>query len=276
MAALLGAAFALSSTVASAASFVISEDIENGGGTGQQYLGPGTFASLIGASPDSFIGASLDGGKDAFDNYGRWEDPGAPGSSLSFTRRVDALTASNTYRFLDIFTNATASPITTSLTFFGDLGSDGDEMIDLSITGLTVAHESRTDGTFDPVIAHVYGNNSFAEAKMSADIVEGKYSSSIVNLSLDPGESVGILQFAYLTRADTTIGNYGTGGTNSVGSFVADATAVGNSLLSNPDLSGLSQVELVSISNFDVIPEPSSALLLSLALVAIGIHRRRN
>lgn len=185
------------------------------------------------------------------------------------------MTASNTYRFLDIFTNATASPITTSLTFFGGLGSDGDEMIDLSSTGIVVAHESRIDGTFDPVIAHVYGNNSFAAANMTAVVSFDLYS-SMINVALAPGESIGILQFAYLAREDTTVLNYGAGGTNSIGSFVADAVAVGNSLLNNPDLSGLSQAELASISNFDVIPEPSSALLLSLALVAIGIHRRRN
>lgn len=266
--ALLGAAFALSSNFASGAGFVIKEDIENGFGTGQQYIGSGVFGS--------FLGATLDGGNDAFDAYGRWQDPGTPGSSLAFTRRVDALTASNTYRFLDIFTNPTGSPITTALTFFGGLGSDGDEMIDSSISGLTVSHESRPDGwTGDPVIAHVYGNNAFAAANMSAAIDAGIYTCT-VNLSLNPGESIGILQFAYLSREDTSVINYGTSGTNTFAPYVADAIAAGSSLLNNPDLTGLSEAELGSISNFGTVPEPSSALLLTLALTAAGLHRRRS
>jgi hypothetical protein len=263
----IGATLFLSVSPTEAAAFVIKSDIETGTSQGPQYQGPGAF--------DGFEGAVFDGGNDAFDNYGRWQDPGGLGSSLSFTRNVEALTASNTYRFLDIFTNQTSQTISTTLNFFGNLGSDGDEMVDFSGSGLTVAHERRTDGsTGDPVIAHVYGNNSFAAANMSASISSGFYTST-VSLTLNPGQSAGILQFAYLSREDTTILNYGTNGTNTVSTFITDATAVGNVLLNAADLSGLSPGEVASIMNFNVVPEPSSALLLSLALTAICARRRR-
>jgi hypothetical protein len=264
----IGATLSMSGSFTEAAGFAIRNDIETGTSQGSQYQGPGAF--------DGFEGAVYDGGNDAFDNYGRWQDPGGAGSSLSFTRNVEALTASNTYRFLDIFTNNTGLTISTTLTFFGNLGSDGDEMVDLSGSGLTVAHERRSDGsTYDPVIAHVYGNNAFAAANMGASISQGLYTST-VSLTLNPGQRAGILQFAYLTREDTTILNYGTNGTNTVATFITDATAVGNTLLNDPDVSGLSPGEVASIVNFNVVPEPSSALLLSLALTSICARRRRN
>jgi hypothetical protein len=269
VATMFGAAIVLSGTTASAASFVISEDIEDGSSQGQQYVGAGAFGG--------FVGAVFDGGNDAFDNYGRWQDPGPSGSSLSFTRRVEALTASNTYRFLDTFTNATGTTISTTITFTGNLGSDGDEAIDLSSPGITVAHESRSNGsTTDPVIAHVYGNNAFAAANMSAVIGLETYTST-ANIVLAPGESIGILQFAYLSREDTLITDYGSGtnGSNTVGAYIADAIAVGNALLSNPDLSGFSQSEIASIANFSAVPEPSSVVFLSVALAMMG-RRRRN
>jgi hypothetical protein len=59
-----------------------------------------------------------------------------------------------------------------------------------------------------------------------------------------------------------------------VSTFITDATAVGNVLLNAADLSGLSPGEVASIMNFNVVPEPSSALLLSLALTAICARRR--
>lgn len=259
------------SEYASAAPFVILNDINNGGSS---YIGP---APIFGSYTGSSLGGVSDGGFDAFDFYGEWT---GNGTGLSLSRRVEALSAINVYRFFDTFTNTTGSQITRTLQFQGNLGSDFGTIVDHNSPGLLVSHESFSGGnTQDPVLAAVYGNNAFAAANMSAAVGGGAGDHYVMtlSLSLNPFQSLSILQFVFADRPDTTIINYGTTGTNQIGSYIAAGIATGTNLRSNPYLNGLTQQQINSIANFSAqeVPEPTSIALLGLGGLGLLAARKR-
>ena len=100
---------------ASAQQFNPTPDINDGFSTGSSYIGTG----FIGSS----VGASFDGGRDAFDTYGVYS---GSLNGLLFARQTEFIAGENIYRYYDTFYNFTGSAISTSLTFGGDLGSDAD------------------------------------------------------------------------------------------------------------------------------------------------------
>src|SRR5262245_4748980 len=246
-----------------AAPFVISNDVNNGISSGSSYFGPNT---------GSFDGRGLvgDGGFDAFDGYGYYST-GLGG--LTLNRRVEALTSINTYRWLDTFTNNTAGTVTTTVQFYGDLGSDGSEQVAYSDAFLKVSRDNNPNPTSsDPILSLVNGNNAWAATNMAASIPVNLYRLDI-SLSLAPGQSVGILHFALLTRPNNLGGGYDV---NTTGALTAAITG-GQQLVNDPYLTGFSGAEIASIVNFNAqaAPEPASLTLFGLSAFGLAGYARK-
>lgn len=258
---LLGAAVLVAASavlpLAQAAQFQASGGVFNGTDFGNSYVGAGGFADLS----NQALGEVVDGGSYAFDAFGFYN---SGVGSLNQSRQVELL-GGNVYRFFDTFTNNSAAPVTTTLNFFGNLGSDGDELVSHNSQGLIV---SCTDGgagscVDQPVLALVSGNNGLGQAALTPDRYNVRYT-----VSLAPGQSLSLLNFAFLA-SDVD------------GPTVADqqlAASTGLSLLAAPRLEGLSQQQIASIANYDIspVPEPATWGLALAGLCGLAMRVRRS
>lgn len=215
-------------------------------------------------STTTYTGALvLDGLQDAFDGA-FFLNSGLAG--LDVIRQIDTLESIQTYRLLDTFTNNTASTITTTIGYFTDLGSDGDELIveEGAFRSITFQERDDLDGTpvgeVDPVLAFTFGNNSFTTNNAVGDVLPGEFELTF-DVSILAGESLSLLQFATLIKDDTDRSG-----------DVALATARSDALIALPDLSGLS-VGLNDIANFgavSTVPVPAALPLFGTGLAFMG------
>ncbi|OWQ84374.1 hypothetical protein CDN99_24065 [Roseateles aquatilis] len=229
--------------------------IFDGNGYGTRYVGPGGTVPLT----NQALGQVVDGGNGAFDAFGFYN---AGTSGLSQMRQVDLLSG-NVYRFFDTFTNNGVQSISTRLNFFGNLGSDGDELISDDRSGLIVSCED--DGTgvcgYDPVLALVSGNNGLGQASITPDRYNVGF---LVNIA--PGQSLSLLNFAFLSSDES----------GPTAQDVALAQSTGLALLQAPRVEGLSSAQLATVANFNMtVPEPSSWALLLTGIVVLGWQKRR-
>jgi hypothetical protein len=249
---------AVLSSSASAAQFTIRNDVcvnDNCSSVAASYIG----------SSNGFPGAVLDGGFDAFDAFGHYTSD-FPG--LALHRQTEAFQALNLYRFFDTFTNTTSAPIAVTLVFDGDLGSDSFENVRHTELGLIVTCQNTgfdpdgCDG--DPVLALVSGNSP-------SQVPPSRYQ-SITSLTIDAGESVSLLHFAFLALdADSLLGLMPPSADD-----VLLAISTGQSLLESPYLHGLTDQQIVRIANFDIqVAEPTTLALFSVSLLGLGYVRRR-
>lgn len=243
-------------TLAQASQITAQPGIFNGTGYGASYSGPGGSVQ----PSNQPLGAVVNGGNGAFDMFGFYN---SGTSGLADTRQVDLLSG-NTFRFFDTFTNNTHATITTTLNFFGNLGSDGWELVSHNSGGLIV---SCTDGgagscASQPVLALVSGNNGLGKAAVTPDRYNVRF-----DVKLDPGKSLSLLNFAFLasdvsgpTDADVDL-----------------ATAVGESLLSKPRLDGLSKDQIGQIANYSftaAVPEPATWVMMILGFGVVCASAR--
>ncbi len=229
--------------------------IFNGSGYGSSYNGAGGTTPLT----NQALGEVVDGGNGAFDAFGFYN---SGVGSLGQTRQVELLSG-NVFRFFDTFTNSGSTSVTTTLNFFGNLGSDGDELVSLSKQGLLVSCEN--DGTDhcgnDPVLALVSGNNGLGRASITPD----RYNVSFL-VTIAPGASLSLLNFAFLASDEN--------GPTADDLLLAEAT--GQSLQDGPRLDGLSAGQIASIANFThAVPEPATGALMALGLGMASLVRRR-
>ena len=256
--ALIGAALLalLTPLLAQADQFQATGGIFNGSDYGSSYLGAGGFTPLS----NQALGQVVDGGNYAFDAFGFYN---AGTEGLSQNRQVELLSG-NVYRFFDTFTNTGSSRVTTTLNFFGNLGSDGDELVSVNGAGLIVSCTDDGAGscTGQPVLALVSGNNGLGQAAITPDRYNVRYT-----VSLDPGQSLSLLNFAFLA-SDLN---------GPTAEDQALAAATGAQLLNAPRLEGLSAQQVAGIANYTVspVPEPASGLLALAGLGLLGLTRRR-
>lgn len=233
------------------------------------------LAEIVNTTTTSIAPVVVDGLEDAFDGYSSILDL----AGLSLSRQVNTLLSTNTYRTLDIFTNNTASTINTLVHYNSNLGSDYDEFVveqgafravsfedDYAPFGVPDPHQPGFEG--DPVLAFTFGNNAFTTANGAGAITPNYFDVSF-NLSVAPGQSVGILQFATLVLDDTDRSG-----------DVALALARSDALIAAPDLSGLSAQDIATIVNFDVgslseVPVPPALPLFLTGIAGLGVMRLR-
>jgi PEP-CTERM motif len=250
----LAALLAMSLSTAFASQFTTLFDVcqnTNCSSFGANYTGPSS-----GTLTDE-RGAIEKGGMDAFDFFGYVSNLGP----LTLNRRVDAMPSENTYRFLDTYTNPTDSFISETVLFRGNLTHNGNHTILLQTPFLTVDKDN-TDRI--PTVAMVNGNDAWAQNNMSVSY-DGREYILAIQLSLNPGQSVDILNFAFLA--------FDTGTVRNVAGDSALAESFGQHLVNVPDYSGLSAQDINKIVNFT--PEPATVALVGLGLALSFTLRRR-
>jgi hypothetical protein len=255
----LTALLAMSLSTAYASQFTTLFDVcqnTNCSSFGANYTGP------AGTSETDHRGAIDKGGMDAFDFFGIAWNIGA----LTLNRRVDAMPSENTYRFLDTYTNNTSSPITQTVLLEGNLTSNGNHTLLVQDPFLTVDKDN-TDRI--PTVAMVNGNDDWARYNMRV-LYGGRAYYLAIHLDLDPGQSISILNFAFLAFDNGTIRN--------VAGDSALAISTGQNLEAAPDYSGLSAQDIDKIANFktgNYAPEPATAALVALGIALSFTLRRR-
>lgn len=235
---------------------ILTDDIYDGSGTVNSYNGPSTNID--------YVGFVVDGGHDAFDG---WMYHVNVLGGLTLNRRVDTLSAINTYRHIDTFTNNTSGTLTVPLSLYGDFGSDGDENFERNDAYAFISHDSGIPfNAGDPVIGFMNGNNAWAAANINRVYDPGVIYVNYT-LTLQPGESITLMLATFLARDETDRSGDVLLTQNTVSAMLADP--MGSGLYT-----GLTQAEINSIVNWVPTPGAGGAVLLGLGGLAASRRRR--
>lgn len=211
---------------------------------------------------------------------------------VAMSRDVYVNTAGSWTRWLDTFTNTTDAPITVKVAFGGQSGigasganssaivttSSGDAVVTpadawaeyatpLNGSTLVGGPQITVIGTPEPFAGAMTFAGNWLHASFTNPIVysghEGNFQAYVNELVLPPGESRSVLHYVVLGARVTT---------TTSASVRAAVEATATSLVTAPDLSGLTTAEICSIANFDIasltIPGFSYASCVSPIVVA--------
>lgn len=267
------------------------------------FCGPTNNTSYIGAGFDSALNQNSssvaggvsegDGGgvNDAYDGwgaiYGAASYSGSNvGSITGYATAFNGLDAmrqtqsyvavpelpANSIRWFDSFTNNTGSTITANIAFGGNLGSDNNTYIHVTGPGFVVTgqHAPGQQST-DPVIAHLYGNNSYAFAQAEAHYANGDDNPYIVfPVTIAPGQTVSIMNVNIL------FGDTGRGTDLNGALYAADvALAVQQSelFINSPVFAGLTVDQIAGLLNWGVQIDGSLPVAGSTAALSQRLHQ---
>ncbi|WP_104105135.1 amidase [Nocardioides sp. 616] len=232
-------------------------------------------------APHRFDGALMRGFGLTEQETGRFESTKSVDlSGIRMTRKVDVSRPDGYGRWLDTLTNSTAAPVTVEVAFGGQTGygtsgtnassvvasSSGDAALDASDVW-TVSESGSGGSTWQGPTGTVAGSFDRSGNWLRDTFTQGysavghdrNYPAYVNRLTLAPGKSASLLRYVV------------------VGSRVTAATAASEraavaaqvaELAANPDLAGLSALEVSSIVNFDVpgatgsatVPQPAPAV----------------
>ncbi|WP_185995228.1 amidase [Nocardioides campestrisoli] len=200
-------------------------------------------------------------------------------SGVRMTRKVDVVQEDGYGRWLDTLTNTTDEPLTVEVAFGGQTGygttgtnassvvasSSGDAALDADDVW-TVSESGAGTGTWQGPTGTVVGDfdrsgnwlRDTFERGYSATGHDRNYPAYVNTLTLAPGKSASLLRYV-------VVGSRVTAAT--AADERADVTDLAARLAEEPDLAGLSRLEVASIVNFDVpgtaqpirVPQPAPA-----------------
>lgn len=271
--------------------WVIEQDIGqdySGQSYGGHYDGPASINYQVTRGGPGYDqrGVVSDGGNDAYDGAGAIFHYNVPFRSeiASLSRRVDALTDLNVYRWVDTYTNNTSETITLTLAMYTNLGSDGyahiaDESAYRFVSYEVTSPESGRLGDVptDPVIAMMNGNNEFAANNVhlihdpfydpGSNRGFGDNVYRVFEITLGGGESASLMFADLLAYTPTEGGDPGT--TEDIIKALADSEA----LLADPSPLFADLPRGTNILNW-TIPTPGTGGVLALGGLA-AVRRRR-
>jgi hypothetical protein len=125
-------------------------------------------------------------------------------AGLEVSRQIYVPSTGGEYaRFLDVLRNTGSSPVTTTVTIRGNLGSDSSTLVHSSSSGDTIfssadfwfGTDDTSDGSGDPSLAHVLQGDSATVSATSASITRDNFTWSF-SVSVPAGGRVAFLTFA--------------------------------------------------------------------------------
>jgi uncharacterized protein YhjY with autotransporter beta-barrel domain len=258
------------------------------------YIGPG-FDSALAQQSSSVAGGVNEGGggsvDDAYDGWGAIYGAqsyrgsnvgsvigyGAAFNGLNAMRQTQSYVAvpelpANSIRWFDSFTNTTGSSITANIAFGGNLGSDSNTYIHATGPGFVVTGQGAPgQSSSDPVIAHLYGNNSYAFIQAEAHYANGDDNPYIVfPVTVAPGQTVSIMNVNIL------FGDTGRDTDPDGAIYAADvAQAIQQSelFINSPIFAGLTVDQIASLLNWGVQIDGSLPVAGSTAALSQRLHQ---
>lgn len=266
--------------------------------TNNALVGFGNLRIVVSGVPDSdttkrFNGEMLRGFGLKFDG-GDGSDPTFATTTpvtlggVEVERTLKILSAKNTARWLDTFTNTTDRVITVDTSFGGTAGttnatthskivetSSGDTAADSADAWVQVAtpHSSATTLTSGPTIsgpsAVVLGTpsfsgnftgigvqqyNPFADAIPSGDGLKDSFYGYKHTLTLQPGQTKSVLRFVVVGRGERT---GSTGSLPDPGTQIAAVKTGATDLAATPDLGGIAFADICTVANWNLASLPS-------------------
>jgi hypothetical protein len=163
--------------------------------------------------------------------------------NLQVTRKIFSPAAGGFARYLEILTNPSAAPVTTSIIISSNLGSDNNTRIVVapSATSFTYAITDQSGICCDPLLAHIF---SGAAPRLPIGAFQFLNNNDDIfyrwdNISIQPGQTVIIMHFAVQRDPSDLTGTR------------AQADALAN--LTDPNaLAGMTSAEKAAVLNFNV------------------------
>lgn len=265
----------------------------------RSYIGIG-FDSALNQSSSVAGGVSEGGGgsvNDAYDgwgaiygaasysgsNVGSITAYGTAFNGLDAMRQTQSYVAvpelpANSVRWFDSFTNNTGSTITANIAFGGNLGSDSNTYIHATGPGFVVTGQGAPgQSSPDPVIAHLYGNNSYAFTQAEAHYAHSDDNPYIVfPVTVAPGQTVSIMNVNILF-GDTERWDDADGALYAADVALAIqqselATQQSELFINSPIFAGLTIEQIASLLNWGVQIDGSLPVAGSTAALSQRLH----